>query len=214
MALVLSVCVYFIAKAQNNPSEPSWQYSVRGSVQLGVREKSGEKGSFTARFILTNPSGEHYSAQRFVSQSQFAYVHFPQDFSISSAKPGRYTWLCVVDQKIVAGGHFDYAVMNDYSGEEMPMAELESEKQRFEQELEGEYESGKLDGYLSVKVRATLALEGELREEKIKVEVEKGVVTLSGSVRSAAQKMEAERRTRSIDRVKTVKNQIMIVPKD
>lgn len=213
LAVMLAACSYFLVVAQNKSPEIAWQYSVSGSVQIGVREKEGRIGSFTAQFIVTNPAGEQYSAQRFIGASQFGYVYFPQDFGVTVAKPGGHTWMCVVDKKIVANGQFDYVVLSDYAGQGVPLAELEREKERFEREREAEYESGKLDEYLWVKVRAALVAEGELRDKEIKVEVEKGVVTLSGIVRSMAQKSEAERRARNVNGVRGIKNQITISPK-
>jgi hypothetical protein len=70
--------------------------------------------------------------------------------------------------------------------------------------------SGLNDGWLWVKTRFDLAAEDDLRDSTINVDVDNGVVTLTGTVASAAQKTRAEQSVKAIDGVKSVKNQLKV----
>ena len=70
------------------------------------------------------------------------------------------------------------------------------------------------DSWLWFKTRAALATTSELRESTINVDVVNDVVTLKGSVASAAEKTKAETVAKGIDGVKSVKNELKVAPKD
>ncbi len=70
------------------------------------------------------------------------------------------------------------------------------------------------DSWLWFKTRAALATTSELRESTINVDVVNDVVTLKGSVASAAEKTKAETVAKEIDGVKSVKNELKVAPKD
>jgi len=87
----------------------------------------------------------------------------------------------------------------------------------------GEYEkekgsstigTGANDMWLWVKTRAKLMGADNLRESTINVDVVNDVVTLKGSVGSAAQKTEAEQVAKSVEGVKSVKNELKVAPND
>ena len=69
------------------------------------------------------------------------------------------------------------------------------------------------DGWIHFKVRGALAGVNDLRDSTINVDVEKGVVTLRGSVGNAAQKAAAEKAAK-VDGVKSVTNSLVIRPGD
>jgi osmotically-inducible protein OsmY len=61
-----------------------------------------------------------------------------------------------------------------------------------------------------VKARFDLAAADDLRDSTINVDVDNAVVTLTGTVASAAQKARAEAVAKSVEGVKSVKNQLKV----
>lgn len=72
--------------------------------------------------------------------------------------------------------------------------------------------SGANDGWLWTKTRGVLAAADDLRESTINVDVDNAVVTLSGTVGSAAQKASAEKLAKSVEGVTSVKNNLTVQP--
>ena len=91
--------------------------------------------------------------------------------------------------------------------------EYERDKERYNREAR---ESGRTvgtgvnDGWLWVKTRFDLAAADDLRDSTINVDVDKAVVTLTGTVASAAQKTRAEAVAKSVDGVTSVKNMLKV----
>lgn len=91
--------------------------------------------------------------------------------------------------------------------------EYERDKERYSREAR---ESGRTvgtglnDGWLWVKTRFDLAAADDLRDSTINVDVDKGVVTLTGTVASAAQKTRAEAVAKSVEGVTSVKNLLKV----
>ncbi len=73
---------------------------------------------------------------------------------------------------------------------------------------------GANDMWLWVKTRASLMGTDDLRESTINVDVVNDVVTLKGTVETAAQKTKAEQVAKDIDGVKSVKNELKVAPND
>jgi osmotically-inducible protein OsmY len=92
-------------------------------------------------------------------------------------------------------------------------AEYEANKERYNREAK---QSGRTvgtglnDGWLWVKTRFDLAAADDLRDSTINVDVDKGVVTLTGTVASAAQKTRAEAVAKSVEGVTGVKNMLKV----
>src|SRR5687767_2113032 len=74
--------------------------------------------------------------------------------------------------------------------------------------------SGANDSWLWFKTRAALLTTSDLRESTINVDVVNDVVTLKGTVATAAQKTKAEQVAKDIDGVKSVKNELKVAPSD
>lgn len=74
--------------------------------------------------------------------------------------------------------------------------------------------SGANDSWLWFKTRASLLTTNDLRESTINVDVVNDVVTLKGTVETAAQKTKAEQVAKDIDGVKSVKNELKVAPND
>jgi hyperosmotically inducible periplasmic protein len=91
--------------------------------------------------------------------------------------------------------------------------EYDRDKARYEREAR---ESGRKvgtganDGWLWVKTRFDLATADDLRDSTIDVDVDNGIVTLSGTVPSNAQKARAEQIVTVVEGVKSVKNQLKV----
>ena len=95
--------------------------------------------------------------------------------------------------------------------------EYERDKDRRDREAREEAQrsgrtvgTGLNDGWLWVKTRFDLAAADDLRDSTIDVDVDNAVVTLTGTVASAAQKTAAERVVKTVDGVKSVKNQLKV----
>lgn len=92
-------------------------------------------------------------------------------------------------------------------------AEYEANKERYNREAK---ESGRKvgtganDTWLWIKTRFDLAAADDLRDSTINVDVENDVVTLSGTVASAAQKTRAEQVAKAVEGVKSVRNQLRV----
>lgn len=93
--------------------------------------------------------------------------------------------------------------------------EYEREKERYQREAK---ESGRTigdginDGWLWVKTRFELAAADDLRDSTINVDVSNDMVTLTGTVATAAQKTRAEAVAKAVEGVKGVHNQLKVQP--
>jgi hypothetical protein len=91
--------------------------------------------------------------------------------------------------------------------------EYEANKERYNREAK---ESGRTvgtglnDGWLWVKTRFDLAAADDLRDSTINVDVDKAVVTLTGTVANAAQKTKAEQVAKAVEGVNAVKNMLKV----
>jgi osmotically-inducible protein OsmY len=91
--------------------------------------------------------------------------------------------------------------------------ETEANKERYNREAK---ESGRKvgagtnDTWLWVKTRWDLAAADDLRDSTINVDVDNDVVTLSGTVANASQKTRAEAVAKSVEGVKSVRNQLKV----
>src|ERR1051325_4803178 len=91
--------------------------------------------------------------------------------------------------------------------------EYERDKELYNREAKGQGRTigtGVNDGWLWVKTRFDLAAADDLRDSTIHVDVDKGVVTLTGTVASAAQRSRAETVAKSVDGVTSVRNMLKV----
>ena len=104
-------------------------------------------------------------------------------------------------------------VANTNSNRAPTRAEYEANKERYNREAK---ESGRKvgtganDTWLWIKTRFDLAAADDLRDSTINVDVDNDIVTLSGTVASAAQKTRAEAVAKSVEGVKSVRNQLKV----
>jgi hypothetical protein len=106
------------------------------------------------------------------------------------------------------------AVANNNANRRAPTREeYERERDRYNREAK---ESGRTvgtganDGWLWVKTRFELATADDLRDSTINVDVDNNVVTLSGTVASAAQRTRAEAVAKAVEGVSSVRNQLKV----
>lgn len=93
--------------------------------------------------------------------------------------------------------------------------EYEKNKAEYEKEKgSSTIGQGANDMWLWVKTRASLLGTDDLRESTIDVDVVNDVVTLKGTVATAAQKTKAEEVAKGIEDVKSVKNELKVAPND
>lgn len=104
------------------PSEAraqTWMVSTDPYLKLGVMDKFGQLGGYTAKFVVTNQTtGKEYILVKQVAGGQNGVdVIFPSEPSepdyfktesgeAARALPGRYVWECQVSGKKVVGGKF------------------------------------------------------------------------------------------------------------
>ena len=104
-------------------------------------------------------------------------------------------------------------VANTNSNRAPTRSEYEANKERYNREAK---ESGRKvgtganDTWLWIKTRFDLAAADDLRDSTINVDVDNDVVTLSGTVASAAQKTKAEAVAKAVEGVKSVRNQLQV----
>jgi osmotically-inducible protein OsmY len=104
-------------------------------------------------------------------------------------------------------------VANTNSNRPPTRAEYEANKERYNREAK---ESGRKvgtganDTWLWIKTRFDLAAADDLRDSTINVDVDNDIVTLSGTVASAAQKTRAEAVAKAVEGVKSVRNQLKV----
>jgi osmotically-inducible protein OsmY len=70
------------------------------------------------------------------------------------------------------------------------------------------------DSWLWFKTRTALMTTADLRDSTINVDAVNDVITLKGTVATAAQKTKAEQVAKGIDGVKSVKNELKVAPND
>lgn len=91
--------------------------------------------------------------------------------------------------------------------------EFARDKDRYVNEAKGAgytIGSGAEDAWIHFKTKTALATANDLRDSTINVDVDNNVVTLKGSIASAAQKAAAEKVAKGIDGVKSVRNQLVV----
>ncbi|QJX47764.1 hypothetical protein HMJ29_12755 [Hymenobacter taeanensis] len=105
----------------------TWLVSTDAYIKIGVLDKFGQLGAYTAKFVVINQAtGKEYVLVRQVPNGQKGIdVIFPSEATeadyfktekgeAATAKPGQYTWECQVKGKKVVGGRFNFSeVAND-----------------------------------------------------------------------------------------------------
>jgi hypothetical protein len=118
----------------------------------------------------------------------------------------------VVNAANEANANSSNANRRDYNAN-ISEADYSRDKERYGREAKEAGEtvgSGLKDGYLWVKTKGSLAAVDDLRDSTINVDVNDGVITLRGTVASAAQKAAAAKAAGGIDGKKSVKDELKV----
>ena len=121
LLLVLGLFAPSQARAQ------TWLVSTETFAKLGVVDKFGQLGAYTAKFVVVSQrTGKEYSLVKEIEKGQNGIdVIYPSlateaDYfkaasgEAGTAAPGSYTWECQVNGKKVVGGRFSFSeVAND-----------------------------------------------------------------------------------------------------
>ncbi|MGI9056130.1 MAG: BON domain-containing protein [Pyrinomonadaceae bacterium] len=108
-------------------------------------------------------------------------------------------------------------MVNTNTKKEMTREDFDKDKAKYEAEAKEEKSTigqGANDLWLWTKTRAALSAVDELRDSTINVDVTNDVVTLKGTVGTAAQKEAAVKAAKSVDGVKDVKDTLKVDAKD
>lgn len=103
-----------------------------------------------------------------------------------------------------------WANANSVTREEYNKNRAEYEKEKGESTIG----TGANDSWIWFKTRAALLTTSGIRESTINVDVANDVVTLRGTVETAAEKTKAEQVAKGIEGVKSVKNNLKVAPND
>jgi hypothetical protein len=116
LALALLLLAPLASQAQ------TWMVSTDAYMKLGVMDKYGSLGTYTARFVVTNTrtNKTYFLVKQVASGQNGVDVIFPSEPSepdyfksetgeAARALPGAYTWECQVNGKKAVGGRFTFA---------------------------------------------------------------------------------------------------------
>lgn len=107
------------------------------------------------------------------------------------------------------------ANVNQNTNRRLTREDYERNKEQYEREAKGsgrKIGTGINDMWLWVKSRYELAAADDLRDSTVDVDVDNGVVTLSGTVATAEQRNKAAEVVKPLDGVKGVKNMLKVAP--
>jgi len=92
--------------------KPAWEISIRtagGVTMLGVRDKYGASGSFTAEFVVTAADGKSAKVRKNGRGSEWCEVNFPDDFNWPATNAtGNSSYKILAHGKVIGGGSFVY----------------------------------------------------------------------------------------------------------
>ena len=118
---------------------------------------------------------------------------------------------------VVVNNNTNVAGMNNDKDDDLTRADFDKDKAKYETEAKESKSTigqGANDLWIWTKTRAALASTDELRDSTINVDVTNDVVTLRGSVGTAAQKAAAVKAAKDIEGVKDVKDSLKVDAKD
>lgn len=123
--------IFGLSLLANTPEAQAqtWMVSTTAQIKLGILDKYGQLGAYTATFVVHNErTGKDFFLVKELTKGQTGIdVLFPTDPSdpdyfkaesgeAAQATPGRYTWECRVKGVRAVGGHFVFPeVGNDIS---------------------------------------------------------------------------------------------------
>lgn len=114
LVIVLSMLLVIWHKASARPDESglTWQTLSASSIHLGIRDKYGALGNYKALFIIKDSKGNKIQKLISVNGDDEGTVCYSMNtdgdftFPANWAFTGNYSWVCVVNNKVVSGGKF------------------------------------------------------------------------------------------------------------
>ena len=121
------VAFFFLLTGAPQAQAQTWMVSTTGQIKLGILDKYGQLGSYTATFVVHSErtGKDYFLVKELPKGTPGVDVLFPTDPSDSdyfkaetgesvNALPGRYTWECRVKGVKAVGGRFTFPeVAND-----------------------------------------------------------------------------------------------------
>ncbi|TYZ07579.1 hypothetical protein FY528_14545 [Hymenobacter lutimineralis] len=118
---VAGLLLVMLAMRPATAQAQTWMVSTDAYIRLGVMDKFGILGTYTAKFMVTNQAtGKVYILTKEIEKGQNgADVMYPADPTngdyfkseageAAKATPGRYVWECQVTGKRVVSGRFEF----------------------------------------------------------------------------------------------------------
>jgi hypothetical protein len=117
---VAGLLLLLLAFRATTAQAQTWMVSTDAYIKVGVMDKYGQLGTYTAKFIVTNDNGKQYILVKEIEKGQNGVdVMYPADplngdyfktdnNEAARTTPGRYTWECQVAGKKVVGGRFQF----------------------------------------------------------------------------------------------------------
>lgn len=99
-------------RGKNSVKNATWQTSVddseRGRVVLGIRDKWGTLGSFTATFVVTAPNKKTFRGRTTTTGDEWAYIEFPAEFSGNPRSAGTYKVVFYANGVVIGRDRFRF----------------------------------------------------------------------------------------------------------
>lgn len=117
---VAGLLLVLLAFRATTAQAQTWMVSTDAYIKLGVMDKYGQLGTYTAKFVVTSDTGKQYILVKEVEKGQNGVdVMYPADPTngdyfktdaneAARTTPGRYTWECQVAGKKVVSGRFEF----------------------------------------------------------------------------------------------------------
>jgi hypothetical protein len=83
-------------------------YTASGSIKIGVRDKFGAMGGYSATFVVTAPNNRSYKEVVKVAADDWGYATFPDDFNASGLRPGICSVKIYVKNQLVVAFKINY----------------------------------------------------------------------------------------------------------
>jgi hypothetical protein len=85
-----------------------YAYTASGSIKIGVRDKFGVVGRYSATFVVTDPNNNAYKKLVKVAGDDWGYATFPDNFNTSALRPGNYSVKIYVKNQLVVAFKVNY----------------------------------------------------------------------------------------------------------
>jgi hypothetical protein len=107
LALLITLCLAITEEVL--AEKPEWQITAEAVPLLGLRDKWGASGSFTADFVVTAADGKIARVRKTGRRNDWCQVRFPYDFKGPAAGAnGNFSYKIIGNGKVIAIGTFEY----------------------------------------------------------------------------------------------------------